>query len=36
MGNNKLQLYGWDSTETYMFYFNKPVIGYSVRTITVI
>ena len=36
MGNNKLQLYDWDNTETYMFYYDKPVLGYSVQTIIVI
>ena len=36
MGNNKLQLCGWDSIETCMFYYDKPVLGYLVWTVTVI
>ena len=36
MGNNKLQLCGWDSTETCMLYFDKPILGNSVQTVTVI
>ena len=36
MGNNKLQLYDWDSTKACMFYYDKPVLGYSVRTVMVI
>ena len=35
MGNNKLQLCGWDNTETCMFYNDKLILGYSVRTVTV-
>ena len=36
MGNNKLKLCDWDSNEACMFYYDKPVLGYSVQTVTVI
>ena len=36
MGYNKLQLCGWDNIETCTFYYDKPILGYSVQTVTVI
>ena len=36
MGNNKLKLCDWDSNEACMFYYDKPILGYLVQTVTVI